>query len=161
VWYKQDVSEDTILLPSGGGERIENPLGGAITFKARGVQTDGALTVFEAVNPPGQGPPYHVHRALDELIYILEGALRLRLGDRVEEATAGAFVFIPRGMPHTWQAHGADGVRFLVVLAPAGLEQFFDRTAAAGGRQAEDAFDTFGGDDLEVLGPPLAESHPA
>jgi len=80
--------------------------------------------------------------------------------DQVEEATAGAFVFIPRGTPHTWEGRGGEACRFLVVLAPAGLESFFENTAPAGGGQADDAFDRFGGDDLRVVGPPLAVSHP-
>jgi quercetin dioxygenase-like cupin family protein len=154
------VSEDAVLLPPGRGERIENPLGGEIVFKARSAETAGSLTVFEAVNPPGQGPPYHVHDALDEVIFVLGGSLRVRLADKVEQATAGAFVFIPRGLPHTWEGHGDEAVRFLVVLAPAGLEEFFENTAAAGGAQASDAFSRFGGDDLKVLGPPLAVTHP-
>ena len=116
--------------------------------------------MFEAVNPPGQGPPYHVHDTLDEVIYVLDGLLRVRLADKVEEAPAGAFVFIPRGMPHTWEGRGEEDVRFLVVLAPAGLEEFFANTATAGGVQAAEAFDRFGGDDLRVVGPPLAVSHP-
>jgi quercetin dioxygenase-like cupin family protein len=154
------VSTDGILLPPGAGERIENPLGGEIVFKARAAQTAGAMTVFEAVNPPGQGPPLHVHDTLDEAIHVLDGTLRVRLADRVEEAPAGAFVFIPRGLPHTWEGHGAEPVRFLVVLAPAGLEAFFEGTAEAGGEQADDAFGRFGGEDLRVVGPPLAASHP-
>ena len=63
-------------------------------------------------------------------------------------------------MPHTWAEHGEETVRFLVVVAPAGLEGLFDNTAAAGGEQTEDAFKRFGGDDLRVLGPPLAVTHP-
>lgn len=154
------MPERAFLLPSGGGERIENPLGGEIEYKARAAQTGGSLTVFEGVNPPGQGPPYHVHDALDEVVYVLDGTLRVRLADQVEEATTGAFVFIPRGTPHTWEARGDRDVRFLVVIAPAGLESFFDNTAMAGGVQADDAFSRFGGDELTVLGPPLAMSHP-
>lgn len=160
VCLKVPVSEPTVLLPPHGGERIENPLGGEIVFKARAAQTGGSLTVFEAINPPGQGPPYHVHEALDEVIYVLDGTLRVRLGDRVDQASAGAFVFIPRGTPHTWEARGDEAVRFLAVIAPAGLERFFDSTAAAGGGQADDAFGRFGGEDLRVLGPQLAVSHP-
>jgi quercetin dioxygenase-like cupin family protein len=154
------VSEDAVLLPPGHGDRIENPLGGEIVFKARAAQTAGSLSVFEAVNPPGKGPPYHVHDALDEVIYVLEGTLRVRLVDEVEEAAAGAFVFIPRGMPHTWEGCGEDAVRFLVMVAPSGLENLFDSTAAAGGGQTDDAFNRFGGDDLRVLGPPLEITHP-
>ena len=154
------MPEQGILLSPGGGDRVENPLGGELVFKARAAQTGGSLTVFEAVNPPGQGPPYHVHDAVDEVIYVLDGSLRVRLADEVEDAPAGAFAFIPRGTPHTWQAGGDRSVRFLVVIAPAGLEAFFDSTAAAGGRRADDAFGRFAGVDLTVLGPPLAVSHP-
>jgi quercetin dioxygenase-like cupin family protein len=154
------VSERALLLLLGGGERIENPLGGEIVFKARAAQTGGSLTVFEAINSPGQGPPYHVHDALDEVIYVLDGTLRVRLADRVQEAPTGAFIFIPRGTPHTWEAQGDEAVRFLAVIAPAGLESFFDSTAAAGGGRADDPFGRFGGDDLRVLGPPLGVSHP-
>ena len=154
------MSQGAIFLPPGGGERIENPLGGEIVFKARAAQTGGSLTVFEAVNPPGQGPPYHLHDTLDEVVYVVDGTLRVRLDDQVEEAPTGAFVFIPRGTPHTWQALGDKDVRFFTVIAPAGLESFFDSTAAAGGGRADDAFGRFGGDDLRVLGPPLAVSHP-
>ena len=151
---------NAFLVPSGGGDRIENPLGGEIVFKARGAQTGEALTVFEATNGPGQGPPLHVHSLLDEVIYVIGGTIRVRLEDRVEEAAAGACVFIPRGTPHTWAVTGDGAARMLVVVAPAGLEQFFDSTASSGGGQADDAFSRFGGDDLTVLGAPLAVTHP-
>jgi quercetin dioxygenase-like cupin family protein len=151
---------DAFLVPPGGGERIENPLGGEIVFKARGAQTREALTVFEAANAPGQGPPLHVHTVLDEMIYVIDGTIRVRLEDRVEQATAGACVFIPRGTPHTWAVVSDRTARLLVVVAPAGLEQLFDRTASAGGGEADDAFTRFGGDDLTVVGAPLAVTHP-
>jgi quercetin dioxygenase-like cupin family protein len=159
------VNENTeelraFLVPPNGGERIENPLGGEVVFKLRGTQTREALSVFEAANAPTQGPPLHVHAALDELIYVIEGAIRVRLNDRVERAASGAYVFIPRGTPHTWAVASDRSARLLVVVAPAGLEQFFDSTASAGGGHAEDAFSRFGGDDLRVVGAPLAVTHP-
>jgi quercetin dioxygenase-like cupin family protein len=152
---------DAFIVPPNGGERIENPLGGEIVFKARGAQTREALTVFEAANAPSQGPPLHVHALLDELIYVIDGTIRIRLNDRVERAAAGACVFIPRGTPHTWAVASDGAARLLVVVAPAGLEQFFDSTASAGGGQAEDAFSRFGGDDLTVVDAPLAVTHPS
>lgn len=151
---------DAFLVPPGGGECIENPLGGEIVFKARGVQTGEALTVFEAANAPGQGPPLHVHALLDELIYVIDGTIRVRLDDRVERATSGACVFVPRGTPHTWAVESDRAARLLVVVSPAGLEQFFDSTASAGGGDAEDAFSRLGGVDLTVVGEPLTVTHP-
>jgi quercetin dioxygenase-like cupin family protein len=151
---------DAFLVPPGGGERIVNPLGGEIVFKVRGAHSGGTLTVFEAANATGQGPPLHVHSLLDEVIYVVEGTIRVRLDDSVEQAAAGACVFIPRATPHTWSVRSDGSARMLVVVAPAGLEQFFESTANAGGRNAADAFHRFGGEDLTVVGEPLAVTHP-
>lgn len=57
------------------------PAGGPLTFKVRGTQTDGALTAFENVIAPGDGPPLHVHANDDEAWYVLDGELRFRLDD--------------------------------------------------------------------------------
>jgi quercetin dioxygenase-like cupin family protein len=151
---------DAFLVPADGGDRIENPLGGEIVFKVRGAQAGDALTVFEAANDSTQGPPLHVHATLDEVIYVIDGTIRVRLEDRVEQAAAGACVFIPRGTPHTWAVTSEGSARMLVVIAPAGLEQFFDTTARSGGAKAEEPFSRFGGDDLTVVGAPLAVTHP-
>ena len=85
------------------------------------------LTVIEGTAAPGEGPPLHVHRDQDETIYVLKGRYRVRLGERDVDAPAGAFVFIPRGTPHTWQNVGAEVARFVATLAPADVrfERFF------------------------------------
>ena len=38
----------------GEGATIQGPAGGPLTFKARGEQTNGALTLFENVIAPGR-----------------------------------------------------------------------------------------------------------
>ena len=89
----------------------------------------------------------------------------VRLGETIQEAPAGSFVFIPRDVPHTWQNTGDDPARLLVLFAPAaaGMERFFERSAElAGDTRAADAFKKFAGDaGMEVLGPPLAQTHSA
>ena len=113
--------------------------------RSAGRRSRKALTVFEG-NAPGEGPPLHVHTVLDEMIYVIDGTIRVRLEDRIDQAAAGARASIPRGTPHTWAVVSDRIARLLVVVAPAGLEQFFDRTASAGGGEADDAFSRFGGD---------------
>jgi quercetin dioxygenase-like cupin family protein len=148
-------------LAPGEGPSVENPTGGRLTFKAQAEATGGALTVVEGTATPGEGPPLHVHRDQDETIYVLQGRYRVRLGDRDVDAPAGAFVFIPRGTPHTWQNVGEDMARFVATLAPADVrfERFFVRYAElAPDERGVDAFaqiarETQG---MEVLGPPLA-----
>jgi mannose-6-phosphate isomerase-like protein (cupin superfamily) len=65
----------------------------------------------------GSGPPYlHVHHADDEAWHVLEGTLRFKFADRQVEAMPGSTVFVPRGVPHTYEAMGS--ARYLIVLTP-------------------------------------------
>jgi len=146
-----------LALGPGEGETIQGPVGGPLTFKARAAQTGGTLTAFENVVPPGEGPPLHLHRDVDESWYVLEGELRFRLGEDVREAPAGSFVFVPRRTPHCFQNPGAGPARILVMFTPAGMESFFDRQAAMGdGPLDQESFRTLGREaGMEILGPPL------
>ena len=151
-----------IHVAPGEGLTIRNPLGGRLTFKARSDETGGACTAIETVNGPGDGPPLHVHPDLDEAIYVLEGTFRIALGGEVRDAPAGTFAWIPRGAPHTWQNVGDGPGRFLALVLPAGRESFFRAFAALpAGSSAPEAFRALGPEGgLEVVGPPLAQSHP-
>lgn len=156
------MTEPFAVAP-GEGLSVENPTGGRITFKSMADSTGGACTVVEATAQPGEGPPLHVHREQDETIYVVEGRYRVRLGERELEATAGTFVFIPRGVPHTWQNAGTEVSRFVAALAPADVrfERFFVRySELAADERGVEAFariarETQG---MEVVGPPLAGS---
>ena len=156
---------EAISIGPGEGEAFWNPVGGPVTIKARGEQTGGALTVCESLPAPGEGPPLHAHPREDEILYLLDGRLRVRLGDELSEASAGAFVFIPRGLRHTWQNAGDGPARLLFAFAPAapGMERFFERAAEVPeGTNIAEAFARFAADaGMDVLGPPLAQSHPA
>jgi quercetin dioxygenase-like cupin family protein len=118
-----------VVVAPGDGTTIEGPVGGPLTFKVRGDQTADALTAFENVIPPGEGPPMHVHAREDEAWYVLEGELRFSLGGELAPAAAGSFVFVPRGTPHCFQNVGAAPARILVLFTPSGMERFFERFA--------------------------------
>lgn len=146
-----------VVVGPGEGTTIEGPAGGPLTFKVRGEQTDGSLTVFENTIAPGDGPPLHRHAHEDEAWYILEGHFRFRLDDELRSTPAGSFVFVPRGTPHCFQNTGDTPGRVLVLFTPAGMERFFDRFAArAPDEGGPDAFRSIGNEvGMEVLGPPL------
>ena len=64
----------------------------------------------------GSGPAtFHVHYADDEAWHVLEGNLRFRFADRTIEVGPGDTVFVPAGVPHTYEAHNA---RYLLFLTP-------------------------------------------
>lgn len=68
--------------------------------------------------PPRWIAPLHLHRNDDEAWYVLEGALCVRVGKDVTEASAGAAVFVPRGTAHTYWNPGPGRVRYLLLMSP-------------------------------------------
>jgi mannose-6-phosphate isomerase-like protein (cupin superfamily) len=64
----------------------------------------------------GSGPAVlHVHHRDDEAWHVLEGSLKFRFADHEVEVQAGATVFVPAGVAHTYEATEA---RYLIILTP-------------------------------------------
>jgi quercetin dioxygenase-like cupin family protein len=121
---KQDASpkRDPIYIPP-------NSLGS----KVKSEDTLGAYSFREFITPPGTGPVPHRHSREDESFYILDGQLEFKIGERGERlivAAPGSFVFAPRGIPHTFKNVGSTPARALVIISPAGLENFFEERNA-------------------------------
>jgi quercetin dioxygenase-like cupin family protein len=153
------MAEPLFQRPGDGGA-TDNPLGADVVFKARGEQTEGTVTAFETVAAPGDGPPLHTHANEVESVYVLDGDVRFKLGDKIHAAPAGSFVFIPRGTPHAWQNVGDGPARMLFYFTPSGMERFFDNFAALEA-PGPTAFATVGAEvGVAVVGPPLAQSDP-
>jgi quercetin dioxygenase-like cupin family protein len=151
-----------IILGPGEGVSVPNPVGGKLTFKIGSADTDGALTAFESIAAPGEGPPLHIHVNDDEIFYALEGSFRFKLDGELLDAPAGTLAFIPKGVAHTWQNIGDEPARLLIVTAPAGFERFFELFAQipADASPAEE-FRRIGEEiGMTVAGAPLAESDP-
>jgi len=60
--------------------------------------------------------PLHLHRSDDEVWYVLEGVLRVRVGNDDVELRAGSGVLVPRDTPHTYWNPGPDRVRYLLIM---------------------------------------------
>jgi quercetin dioxygenase-like cupin family protein len=112
------------LVPAGTGPAYCGP-GDRITFLITGAQTGGAFFVAEASIAPGGGPPPHVHSREDESFYLLHGSLALQVAGKALNASAGDFIYIPRGTVHSFKNVGQETVRMLTMATPAGLENFF------------------------------------
>ena len=99
-------------------------VGDVYRFLATGEDTNGKYALWEAVVPPGGGPPPHVH-SREEGFYILEGEITVQIGDERIVATAGMFANMPVGTPHSFKNETDRLARMLISVAPAGLEQMF------------------------------------
>jgi mannose-6-phosphate isomerase-like protein (cupin superfamily) len=60
--------------------------------------------------------PRHLRHSDDEARYVLEGVLRVQVGEDEIEAGTGSSVFVPRGTPHTCWNAGPRRVRYLLGL---------------------------------------------
>jgi len=109
-----------------GEQRVLQVLGESITVKIGSEQTEGRYAVIEEVSPVGGGPPLHVHRDEDEVLYVLGGELELQLGDQRFRAKAGSTAYLPRALPHTFRNVGTTPSKVLVVITPARFVGFFD-----------------------------------
>jgi mannose-6-phosphate isomerase-like protein (cupin superfamily) len=67
-------------------------------------------------DPPRYIAPLHIHHRDDEAWYVLEGALRFRLGGETVEAPAGGAVLAPRGTAHTYWNPRPEPARYLLVM---------------------------------------------
>jgi quercetin dioxygenase-like cupin family protein len=116
-----------ILLPAGVGKTVSLQ-GNHLTFVHR--DPAGAYSLIDWVAPPAiPGPPLHIHRITDEAFYVLEGTFGFQAGEDTIDGVAGAFVFIPRGLKHTFWNQGSLPARVLIVVSPSGFEQYFEELA--------------------------------
>ena len=107
--------------PDGGRPQTEAVVGGG-TEGADGAQLLAdveEIGIAEACREPGSpSPPPHVHRRHAESLYVLDGELALRFGDRELRAVAGSWVHVAPGVPHSFAFPGPEPVRFLALHAP-------------------------------------------
>jgi mannose-6-phosphate isomerase-like protein (cupin superfamily) len=100
----------------------ENPW----TVVAESSRTGGLVTLGIANMPPRTGgPELHVHSREDEGSYVIEGELTVVAGDERFIAGPGAFVWLPRDIPHTFANLGDEAVRAVGLIVPGGLEGMF------------------------------------
>jgi mannose-6-phosphate isomerase-like protein (cupin superfamily) len=100
------------------------------SWKVRSTDTAGLYALTDTIVPPQAGPIPHRHSREDEAFYILDGQVQFRVGGRTFDATRGAFVFAPRGIPHAFRNITAQPARMIGIISPAGLENFLDETDA-------------------------------
>jgi uncharacterized cupin superfamily protein len=97
--------------------RIAPPLAGNVLGSV-----DNNFVIAEwrdAGSPPGPPryiAPLHVHHDDDEAWYVLEGVLRVRVGDNEVEVRAGSSVLVPRGTVHTYWNPSTEPVRYLLIM---------------------------------------------
>lgn len=130
-----------------------------LIWKATATTTGGVMDQFELIATPDHvGAPEHVHSVVDEFFYVLEGAFLFKVGDKLLTAEAGSFLFVPRGLNHTWRNGAEITSRMLLTYIPGGMEPFFEEVSPymfadpldqAAIEKVNEKFNT------KIVGPPL------
>jgi quercetin dioxygenase-like cupin family protein len=116
------------VIPPGAGTTYDF-LG--ITHKLTSRETGGAFYLFESSFGPGDSNRLHVHRREDEISYVLEGALEIRLRDETMTLEAGGVARLPKNLPHAIRNPLPTPSRYLFLAIPGGLDQWFDAVEQA------------------------------
>jgi uncharacterized cupin superfamily protein len=129
-------------------------LSSRVRILADGASTDGAFGLIETLaTPPGDMPPLHVHRHVDEGFYMLEGELTLFTADAELTLRAGDYAVAEHGVPHTYRV-GDQPARWLTTSVPAGHERFVAAVSALAAPDAEQLARLADEHGIEILGPP-------
>ncbi len=71
------------------------------------------------------GVERHTHDDADEVLYVESGEGTMIVGSERVAVRAGAVVYVPRGVPHSFEPAGTEPLRALQLYAPSGPEQRF------------------------------------
>ena len=119
---------EPVFVPAGSG-RVLYFLG--VTHRLTSRQSGGAICIFELSFEPGDGNRLHVHSREDEIAYVLEGALEVRLPGRTAILEAGGVGRLPKGLPHAIRNPLERSSRYLFLALPVGIDRWFDAVAEA------------------------------
>jgi quercetin dioxygenase-like cupin family protein len=104
----------------GPGEGRESRIGeDRFVTKGSASQRSESFSIIEYEGAAGvPGPPPHLHRTFEEAWYILEGEVILTADGRAIHATPGTYLFVPRGIAHSFQVTGSQPARWLGIFSP-------------------------------------------
>lgn len=103
-------------------------VGDVYRFLVKGEDTGGDYALWHATVYPGGGPPPHVHEREEEFFYVIKGELTIFDDGKAVIAKAGTAVTLPRGTRHWFKNEGEVPAEMLILVAPAGLEEMFQKT---------------------------------
>jgi len=123
------MTVEAIIVPAGEGRALSFR-GSGVIYKAEGARPAGGPTFLEFIVAQGFNTGDHVHSRIEEIFYVVEGAVQIRVADRLLQAKAGDFVLVPPGVAHGFASAGEEPAKMVLVISPAGVhEKYFEELA--------------------------------
>ncbi len=147
-----------IVLKEGEGLRLQSGPGRDLIFKVTGEDTNGAFDYFIVEVAPHGGPPLHVHHAQEEIIHVLKGHFKIRIGGSIFYLKEGGFAYLPSKVPHAFLNLTDEVGEIIVVYTPGGGHRFYEelgplsRSASPDRQKIAAVFEKHG---MTLLGGPL------
>jgi quercetin dioxygenase-like cupin family protein len=157
----------SLAQPHAEHDQVRWFLGTSIKFLVSALEGNDGICVVEHHMPHGDAPPLHLHRNEDEIFVVLDGAVRLEVGGRVQHLETGDVAVAPKGVPHGYVVE-SDGARVLTITRGHDFESMLralSRPAGGPGLppQAPPSADLLARvsevcrqNGIELVGPPLA-----
>jgi len=83
--------------------------------------------------PPGASIPPHRHKLADEILFVHRGSGVVELADRKEAVSAGATIYIPKGVLVTLRNTGTEPLSIAFFFSKPGFETFLREMSAPEG----------------------------
>lgn len=117
------VPQASILSPSEGEKYHAGPFD--ISARVLGSQTGGDFELYE-LTLGAATIDYHIHRHMDETLYVVEGEIEFIVSGETFSRPAGSVAFIPRGIHHGFTNRGPAQARVVILFTPsANQDEYF------------------------------------
>jgi len=117
-----------IAVPPGSDKQFKFM---GVTHKLTQPQTGGAFYLFESEFEPETGNNLHIHRYEDEVVYVIQGGIEIRLDNKKLNVSQGGVAHLPKNIPHALYNPLQTPLKILAIAIPGGMEYFFDELSAA------------------------------
>ncbi len=104
-----------VLSPTEGETFNAGPF--HIVSRVQGGQSAGLFEMYDFTLGPAT-VDYHVHRTMDETLYVVAGEIEFNVAGKKVLRPAGSVAFVPRGVHHGFRNPGPGRARVLITFTP-------------------------------------------
>ena len=112
------ATEGLLIPPTPDGRQVTVKVDSEVTPSVR-------MSMVTEEMPPNSEIRVHLHQREDEIIFIRTGSGIATLGEREVAVSAGATVYVPKGVWHGLRNNGSAPLGMSAIYSPPGFEQAF------------------------------------
>lgn len=128
-------------------------LGEVHHLRLTGEDTGGEFALVETQGRRGHASPMHVHRHASETFVLLDGVMRILVGEAQHDLVAGSAAVLPPSLPHGFVVT-SDSARYLTLHHGPGFEEFLRDAGRTPGDAADDLNAVAARHGIDIIGPP-------